>query len=198
MPYVGEIRLFAYDRIPSGWLVCDGSSQYVATNQALFHLIGNTYGGDGVSTFCLPNMAGCTVYGYNYSGATHPVGSMVGSETTTMTLASLPAHSHSVVVPANEAPKASDLNGMHSTPAASHNVLATTNDPTSAVNIVAFYNNLQPDTVLNVGLPAPSLGNTGNANPEPINLMQPYLVLNYCICAYGGYWPQPGDGLQQP
>ena len=163
-------------------------------NEPLFHLIGNSYGGDGVKTFCVPNLAGLVLQCLDYIDQQTNVGAVIGSETVTLTQGLMAIHSHGIIVPPNEAPMASSDNGMHATPDTSNNVLATLNDPggdQSKTN--AFYNSLQPDVALNIGAPPPAVGNAGQANPQPVSLMQPYLVLNYCICVSDGIWPAPGD-----
>lgn len=194
MPYIGEIRLFAFQFVPQGWLRCDGSMLPVSQHQPLFHLIGNSYGGDGETTFCVPNLAGRTVYCIDFYNEPTAVGQVLGAETVTLDQGAMPSHSHSVVVPANEAPMVSAAAGTAPGPSAG---VATLGSPQDAAlsNTNYFYNSMQPDVVLNAGLGAPAVGNVGSANPAPISLMQPYLVLSYCICSDSGsgVWPQPGN-----
>jgi microcystin-dependent protein len=165
----------------------------VSQYQPLFHLISNSYGGDGVSSFAVPNMAGRTVYCIDFYNDPNATGQLLGSETVTLDPGAMPAHSHSVVVPANETPKASASPGSSAAASAGNSTLGVVNDP-NLNNTNNFYNNLQPDTVLNTALATPTVGNAGSAGPAPISIMQPYLVLNYCICTGGdnGIWPQPG------
>ncbi len=194
MPYVGEIRLFACEIVPQGWLRCDGSMLPVAQHQPLFNLIGNSYGGDGVTSFCVPNLAGRTVYCIDFYNNPTSVGQVVGSETVTLDGEAMPTHSHSVVVPPNEAPMVSGAAGTAPGPSAG---VATLGSPRDAdlTNTNYFYNSMQPDVVLNTGLGTPDVGNAGSASVQPISIMQPYLVLNYCICSDdgNGVWPQPGN-----
>lgn len=194
MPYIGEIRLFANTRVQAGWLSCDGSMLPVGQHRALFSLIGNSYGGDGVNTFCLPNLAGRTVYCIDFYNNPNGTSEITGAETVTLDTELMPLHSHNVVVPANEAPMASSANGTSATPSAGTSTLGVINDP-AVVDVNNFYNNEQPDTVLNTGLPTPTLSSAGSASPQPISIMQPYLVLNYCICtteAPEAIYPQAG------
>lgn len=94
--YVGEVRLFAFSRIPSGWFACDGSLQSVNNYQLLFTLLGTTFGGDGVTTFGLPDMRGqVPIHQGTGPGLTPRVlGQKGGSETVTLISANMPAHSH--------------------------------------------------------------------------------------------------------
>ncbi len=104
-PYVGEIRIFAGNFAPAGWMFCDGSILAISENSTLFNLIGTTYGGDGQTTFALPDLRGRVPV---HQGSGWVIGQMGGVETVTLTTAQLPAHSH--------APQASSSNGDSSDP----------------------------------------------------------------------------------
>jgi microcystin-dependent protein len=94
-PYVGEIRLFAGNFAPNGWNFCDGSLVSIAENEVLFQLIGTTYGGDGVSTYALPDLRSRVPVHQGFSpGGTFVIGQNGGLESVTLTIAQLPAHSH--------------------------------------------------------------------------------------------------------
>lgn len=96
-PYIGEIRMFAGNYAPEGWHLCDGSLLSIAENDVLFALIGTTYGGDGQSTFALPDLRGRVMVHQGQSPATHttfPLGQKAGTETVTLTLEQLPTHTH--------------------------------------------------------------------------------------------------------
>jgi microcystin-dependent protein len=93
-PYLGEIRVFAGSFAPAGWLFCDGTLLPITQNEALYTLIGTTYGGDGVSTFALPDLQGRWPV---HTAPDLPLGSRGGAETITLTQRQIPAHSHGVL-----------------------------------------------------------------------------------------------------
>ena len=95
-PYIGEIRIFAGNFAPLNWAFCDGSQLAISQNDALFNLIGTTYGGDGVNTFALPNLLGRTPIhqGTDTHGNPNFIGQLGGAETVTLTLNQIPSHSH--------------------------------------------------------------------------------------------------------
>lgn len=95
-PFVGEIRMFGGNFAPAGWMFCDGSLLPIAENETLFNLIGTTYGGDGQTTFALPDLRGRVPIhqGQSPGGSLRQIGERAGSETITLTAAQLPAHRH--------------------------------------------------------------------------------------------------------
>ena len=97
-PYVGEIRMFAGNFAPAGWMFCEGALLPISENETLFQLIGTTYGGDGVNTFGLPDLRGRTpIHQGSANGLTTRVlGQMTGAETVTLTAAQTPSHYHPV------------------------------------------------------------------------------------------------------
>lgn len=106
-PYVGEIRMFAGNFAPRGWAFCDGQLQAISQNDALFSLVGTTYGGDGQNTFGLPDLRGRIPIhaGSSPGGSTYILGARGGSESVTLTTAQLPSHSHQMMAsddPASE------------------------------------------------------------------------------------------------
>ena len=92
-PYVGELRLFAGNFAPAGWMFCDGQLLPISENEALFQLIGTTYGGDGQSTFALPDLRGRIPI---HQGNGFIVGESGGTEQVTLTASQLPTHTHSL------------------------------------------------------------------------------------------------------
>jgi microcystin-dependent protein len=101
-PYLGEIRMFAGTFAPVGWLMCDGSILPISDYDALFQLIGTTYGGDGQSTFALPDLRGrMPVHMGTNAGTTFTVGEAAGVETVTLTPDQMPAHSHAPLAAAS-------------------------------------------------------------------------------------------------
>ncbi len=98
-PYLGQIILVAFDFAPFGWALCDGQLLPIATYDALFSLIGTTYGGDGVTTFAVPDLRGRIPIGFGQGPSnTYALGASGGSETVTLGAAHLPAHTHAVTV----------------------------------------------------------------------------------------------------
>src|ERR1700679_456469 len=95
-PYIGEIRLVGFTFAPSGWALCNGQSMSIAEYEALFNLIGTTYGGDGVNTFNLPNLQSRVPFhmGANSMGDNFIIGQIAGSESVTLTTLQIPSHSH--------------------------------------------------------------------------------------------------------
>jgi microcystin-dependent protein len=92
-PYLGEIRLMPYSWAPKGWALCQGQTLAINTNQALFSLLGTTYGGDGSTTFRLPDLRGRAV---RHSAPDAPQGTMAGQEAVTLTANQMPQHAHAL------------------------------------------------------------------------------------------------------
>src|SRR3954469_10432343 len=90
-PFLGEIKLIAFNYPPKGWAFCNGQLLAINQNQALFALLGTTYGGDGRVTFALPNLQGSVPIHF---GAAHPLGERAGEQAHTVTLSEMPAHTH--------------------------------------------------------------------------------------------------------
>ncbi len=95
-PFVGEIRMFAGNFAPNGWMFCEGQTLPIAENEVLFQLIGTTYGGDGEETFNLPNLASRVPIhmGTGPDGTTYQIGEMAGTEQETLTVQQIPNHTH--------------------------------------------------------------------------------------------------------
>lgn len=161
-PFIGEIRWVAFSFAPVGWAKCDGQAVPIASNTALFALLGTTYGGDGKTTFNLPDLRGRAPIHVNPS---YNLGSVGGEEAHVLTFAELPQHTHPVMVDPREA--------TSTTPAG--NVLAKTSDGSPA------YSNS-----ISVTMPSATISVTGNAQPH--ENMKPYITLN-CIIATQGIFP---------
>lgn len=171
-PYVGEIRMFAGNFAPNGWLFCQGQLLPIAGYEVLFQLIGTTYGGDGQSTFALPNLASRIPIhmGTGSEGITYQIGEMAGTEQETLTQQQIPAHTHR--------PQASST-GQQQSPA--NAVLATA---TSAQSGLRIYNATAP----NVALHGSAISGTGGSQPH--DNTQPFLCLNFIISPFGQF-PSP-------
>jgi microcystin-dependent protein len=157
-PYIGEIRLFAGNFAPIDWKFCDGSLYSISEYDALFSLIGTTYGGDGVTTFAVPDLRGRVPI---HQGAGFVIGQMGGVETVTLTTNQIPAHTHALLA---------STGGTAS------------NDPTGRVLSVGgadiytpFYTAAAPDQP----------GLTGSSQPH--TNMQPFMAIYYIIATSGVY-----------
>ncbi|RXT04271.1 phage tail protein [Ammoniphilus sp. CFH 90114] len=163
-PYVGEIRMFAGNFAPAGWMFCHGQLLSIWENDMLFSLIGTIYGGDGVNTFALPDLRGrAPVHmGQLSAGNKYILGEMGGVEKVTLTVNQIPAHHH--------IPQASTLE-------------ATTSSPQHAVwaksNLQPYGNHVNP----NARMANECLGRTGGNQPH--NNLMPYLAINYIISLFG-------------
>ncbi len=161
-PYVGEIRLAGFNFAPVGWAFCDGSLLSIAENDVLFNLIGTTYGGDGQTTFALPDLRG-RVPMHQSSG--HVLGEKSGAETVTLTTAQLPSHTHLPQADANT---------------------STSSDPTG--HIWAQAQAARPyvaGTSANTPMNAAAMGSTGGSQPH--DNMLPFVAVNFIISLFGIY-----------
>jgi microcystin-dependent protein len=166
-PFIGEIRLFGFNFAPQGWATCDGQLLNISQNQALYSLLGTTYGGNGTSNFNLPDFRGRTLL---HANATYGEGKAGGTETVALAATSeLPAHSHTLF--ANAAPGTSNL--------PQGNILAATQSPD---NTKSAYATAKVTANLAGGTLSPAGGSAGHNN------MQPSLTVNFCI-ALTGLWP---------
>lgn len=172
-PFIAEVRLFACNFAPRGWAQCQGQLMAIAQNTALFSLVGTMYGGDGRTTFGLPNLQGQAALGQGQGPGLSPysIGEIVGSETVSLQGNQGGAHSHFVNCSTNEG-TADGSKG---------NVLATSGTDSRGNNIYTS----TPGQTVNMN-PA-QLAPTGGGAPH--NNMSPYLTLNYCI-ALQGVFPQ--------
>lgn len=166
-PFIGEIRLFSFDFAPQSWATCDGQLLNISQNQALFALLGTTYGGDGTTTFNLPDLRGRTPL---HPNATYPEGVKGGAETVALAATSqLPTHTHALC--------ANSADGSTNVPAG--NVLA---DVKEDAKLAYATTKASPAATLSAGTIASAGSSAGHNN------MQPSLTVNYCI-ALIGIWP---------
>jgi len=170
--YLSEIRIMPYTFAPKGWALCNGQILAIQQNQALFALLGTTYGGNGTTTFALPNLQGRVPLGFN---ATYPLGNQNGEAAHTLTIAETPLHQHTVMVDA-QTDAASSV-----APATSSTVLgqsAGVKTPSGSFT-VNIYNTAQVDTTVAPQTIAPLQGG------QPHENRQPFLTLNFCIALVG-------------
>lgn len=177
--YVGEIRLFSGSYAPEGWAMCNGQILNVQSNMPLFTVIGKKYGGDGRTTFALPNMMGKVPIGQGAGPGLTPrnIADAVGESTVTLNINEMPAHTHAAIGIQN--PTASNITDM---PA---NNFWSEFPPGSGTPPEKFplYAPKQNAQMLDK-----TLGSTGSTQPH--NNMQKYLALNYMICLRGEYPPR--------
>lgn len=166
-PFIGEIRAFSFNFAPSGWAMCQGQMLQVQQNQALFTILGNKFGGDGVKTFALPNMQGLTPI-HPAPQTFTPVGTVGGEELHTLTLSEIPSHTHELTGGSNA-----------TTNAASGSLWGT---PADSLQATPYSD--KSNATMNVNALAASGGSQGHEN------RQPYAVVNYCIALQGIYPPK--------
>lgn len=178
--FIGEIRMFAGVKCPENWHFCDGTKLQIQQNQVLFSLLGTVYGGDGVSTFALPDLRGRTPIGQAPNATTtiskRSLGQTGGNEAVAPTAAQLGAHTHSVSVTSNDATEISP--GTNSTMTLG----------TFASNAI-FYNNPDPNNNNGWGqFSASAVSVAGGGMPHE-NRMSSFAI-NWIICLEGGLYPQ--------
>jgi microcystin-dependent protein len=168
-PFIGEIRLFAGNFAPQGWAFCNGALQSISENEALFNLIGTTYGGDGVNTFALPSLQSRVPVhmGTDSFGTTYVQGALGGVENVTLTTAQLGAHNH----PLNAVNSGASVQS----PAGALPGLSTS----SQAGTLQYGNGTATPTTLT---PA-SIGLSGGGQPH--TNIQPYLAISFIISLFG-------------
>ena len=165
-PYVGEIRMFAGNFAPAGWMFCEGQLLPISENETLFQLIGTTYGGDGESTFALPDLRGRIPI---HQGNSFILAETGGAEEITLTVNQIPAHTHALLCTANLAGGTSPTG----------QVVALTQAATiTPYGTDAPFTNLAPQSVGPVG------------GSQPHTNFQPYLCVNFIISLFG-IFPSP-------
>lgn len=166
-PYIGEIRMFAGNFNPDGWAFCDGSLLPISEYETLFTLIGTTYGGDGQSTFAVPDLRGRVPVMYGGNGVT--LGEPLGTETVTLSTQQIPVHNHPFFGTTTNSNDANPDNNVVSQ--------ATTFDP--------YQSSANP----NPDMAAATLGPAGGNQPH--ENMQPFLCISFIISLFGIFPPQP-------
>ncbi|HEY4016708.1 MAG TPA: tail fiber protein [Polyangiaceae bacterium] len=180
-PFVGEIRVFPFDYAPRGWAQCNGQLMPITQNQALFAVIGTTYGGDGRTTFGLPSLQGRVPLGTGQGpGLTNrALGATGGSPTVTLVGTQLPMHTHAVAVVSTEvSAQATNVPGETT-------VFGKAEQKTGA-NVYVSVGSPPPTAV---AMSQAAISPTGGSQPH--NNMQPYLPLNFCIAIQGVYPARP-------
>jgi microcystin-dependent protein len=158
-PFLSEIRIFSFNFAPRGWALCNGQLLPINQNQALFSLLGTTYGGDGRVNFGLPNLQGRTPI---HVGGGHTLGERGGEEIHTLNLSELPTHTHLVGAVSSAANNANPV------------------DRAPAATVQNIYSDATPNVAMQQTL-------TNAGGNQPHSNMQPFLVLNTCIALEGIY-----------
>ena len=174
-PFVAEIRIFGFNFPPKGWAFCNGQILPLSQNTALFSLLGTTYGGDGKSTFALPNLQGSAPMqqGQGPGLSQRFLGESGGEQSVTVLNTELPSHSHSVTS------KNADSSGTALTPVG--NIWA---NPAARRAVVSMY----APSLTAVNMDPAAVGVTGGSQPH--NNMPPFLGLNFCIALQGVFPPR--------
>ena len=173
-PFVAEIRIFGFNFAPTGWALCDGQLMPISQNTALFSLLGTMYGGDGKSTFALPNLQGSAPLqqGQGAGLSLYYQGDSGGEQVVTLLPSEMPAHNHSVEGTADAGTQTSPATGVWATSRVGRQ--SQNNYAQAAVNSRTM--NVQALSVSGEGLPH--------------NNMPPYLALNFCIALQGIFPPR--------
>ncbi len=162
-PYLGEIRIFPYNFSPMGWALCEGQTMPISQNTALFALLGTTYGGNGTTTFNLPDLRGRAVVGAGEGPglSNYVLGEDGGAESVTLTSNQMPAHNHLV--------HADEGKGNSKVPGGSVIALGKKDE----------FSTVSDGSTMNAGM----IANTGGSQPAPI--LSPFLVMTPCIALQG-------------
>ena len=172
-PFLGEIRIVAFNFAPVGWARCDGQLIAISQNTALFAVLGTTYGGNGTSTFALPNFQGATPVGFGQasSGAQFYLGQTGGQDAVTLLESEMPSHVHAVMA-TSSAPTDGDPSGA---------VLATPGTQQQAIYA----------TTASATTPGAAQAISASGGGGPHNNRQPFLTLTFIIALQGVFPPRP-------
>jgi len=177
-PFVGEIRPFSFTRVPYGWASCDGQQMQIAQNSALYSILGTTYGGNGQTTFNLPDMRNKIPLGAGSAPGLTPrdLGCTVGATSVTLSASNLPSHTHAVQVNTDNATATTAATNFpaKSVAGSGSRAAAVSSYATTMTGLAS----LATDTVSSAG--------SGNAS-QTRDIQQPYLPVQLCIALYGIY-----------
>lgn len=185
-PFLGEIRPFAFNIVPQGWAACNGQTLQISQNNALYALLGITFGGDGKTTFCLPDLRGRTIVdagnGTNLTPRTQ--GQQIGTETVAITSTQMPIHIHTISTNGKGTLKCKNTVA---------NATVPTNNSLSANasgDQIPIYSTVPPDTPMNTNSIVVSGITEGAGAGAGHDNMQPFLTINYCIALTGIFPPR--------
>ncbi|GAA4234906.1 tail fiber protein [Postechiella marina] len=180
-PFLGQIVMFGGNFAPRGWALCEGQLLPISQNSALFSILGTIYGGDGRTTFALPDLRGRVAIGQGHGPglSDRRLGSRSGQEAHTLNTLEMPSHNHIIQ---DGGVKVTSANATESTPSNGSTLAAPGNGSGRSFEPISGYNNATPDVTLNTGAGPTALNNGGN---QAHNNMQPYLTTNYIIALQG-------------
>ncbi|HVG22435.1 MAG TPA: tail fiber protein [Blastocatellia bacterium] len=173
-PFLGQIQIFGFNFAPRGWAMCNGQILPIAQNTALFALLGTTYGGNGQTTFALPNLQSRVPvhFGQGPGLSSYDLGQAAGTETDTLTINNLPAHTHPLT-PRGQAATSGDGNTQE--PDGAY--------PAKSLGVDMYSNSTDGSHLAADPTGATQTGITGGS--QPFSILQPYLALNFCIALEG-------------
>jgi microcystin-dependent protein len=190
--FIATIKMFGFNFAPRGWALCDGRILSIAQNTALFSLLGTTYGGNGQTTFALPDLRGRIALGQGQGPGlqNRTIGEVAGSETNTLTVPQMPAHNHTATATSNSTSTSTSTMSAESNAGSLQNPsgkmfasgvqIYANEDPaanrTMSPQCVATTTNTTTTTQVTVG---------NNGSSQPVNNLQPFLCVNYSICLEG-------------
>jgi len=157
-PFIGEIRMFGGNFAPVGWAFCDGTLVAISQNEALFNLIGTTYGGDGQTTFALPDLRGRIAM---HQGSGYTIGNNGGAEQVTLTVSQIPAHGHVLQAQSTSGTQAAPDNGVWANSSLNQYSAANANS------------NMNPAAITTTG------------GSQPHSNFMPYLCVSFIISLFG-------------
>ena len=181
--FIGIVKLFAGSFAPRDWALCNGQLLSISNYPAVFSILGTTYGGDGINTFALPDLRGRVPLGAGKGPVTsnYVAGQMSGTENVNLNVANLPAHSHAAQV------LVSSGNATDATPGRGASIAAPGTLNGRNFTATLGFNSTAPDTALNPASATSASVGSGTA----VNILQPYLAMNYIICLNGLFPTRP-------
>jgi len=183
--YLGTIKLFGFNFAPRGWMTCQGQTLSISENTALFSLLGTLYGGDGITTFGLPDLRGRVPVGQGQltGGGVYTIGEVAGSESVTLVSSQMPAHVHAATAVTTAILSAESTQATAQNPngkcLASGTSIYADEDPAQ---------NRQMSPTCITAATTVTIGVAGGS--QPVSILQPFLVANYSICTEGIFPPR--------
>jgi microcystin-dependent protein len=188
--YIAEIRMFAGNFAPRNWSYCNGAIISIAQNTALFSLLGTTYGGNGSTTFALPDLRGRVAVGTGQGpGLSNMVlGQLGGSESVSLNINQIPSHNHTAAIAGAPTVMVSSGNAAQTAATAGASIATPGSVVSRVFSATLGFNTTTPDTALNAAsasLAGVTVTTGVNGGSQPHTNIQPYLGMNYIICMYG-------------
>jgi microcystin-dependent protein len=182
--FTGEVKLFAGNFAPRGWAFCDGQEMQITQNTALYALLGNQFGGNGRTTFALPDLRGRVAVGPRRGNglSNFTQGQQGGSKTNTLNTSQLPSHSHT----ASGVIRASSAKATSKDPTGNYFASAIQVDGRNEFEVFSYTSSKNVD--MNADAINVTVGTTGSS--KEFNNLQPFLAINYIICLYGTFPPR--------